>query len=152
MPLVPSPTRRLLPALLIGLVLPLITSLPAQAAPSAPGSIEGYGFDACVAPDQATMDAWNLYSPYSAVGIYISGNSRYCHDAYQRNLSRAWVAKNASHGWRFLPIHVGYQAPCFTNNPSSRVQKKKMSSSLNTARAQGRSDAIESIAAMKKFR
>lgn len=144
-------SSRALAALLVGLGLVAGSALPAQAAPSAPGSIEGYGFDACVAPDQSTMDAWNLYSPYSAVGIYISGNSRYCDDSYQPNLSKAWVAKNASRGWRFLPIHVGYQAPCFTNNPSSRVQKKKMSSSLNTARAQGRSDALESIAAMKKY-
>ena len=151
MPTVPSPTRRLIPALLLGLVLPLTTTLPAHARPSAPGSIEGYGFDACVAPHQATMDAWNLYSPYSAVGIYVSGNSRYCNDAYQPHLSRAWVAKNASNGWRFLPIHVGYQAPCFTNNPKSRVQKKKMSSSWTKARAQARSDAAENIAAMKKY-
>ncbi|MGB9011705.1 MAG: glycoside hydrolase domain-containing protein [Aeromicrobium sp.] len=146
-----SPARRWFPTLLLGLLLPLLAVPPAHAEPSAPGSIEGYGFDACVAPDQATMDAWNLYSPYSAVGIYVSGNSRYCHDAYQRNLSRTWVAKNASHGWRFLPIHVGYQAPCFSNNPKSRVQKKKMSTSWTKAREQARSDAAENIAALKKY-
>ena len=97
------------------------------------------------------MDAWNLRSPYSAIGIYISGNSRYCGDEYQPNLSKTWVETNASHGWRFIPIHVGYQSPCFRNNPSSRVQKKRMSSTVSTARSQAASDAAEGIAALKKY-
>jgi peptidoglycan hydrolase-like protein with peptidoglycan-binding domain len=124
---------------------------PVSAAPQAPGDFKGYGFDSCVAPDQRTMNAWNLASPFAAVGIYISGNSRYCGDAYQPNLTKQWVATNASRGWRFIPIHVGYQSPCFRNNPDSRVQKKLMSRDIDEARAQGRSDARETIAALRRL-
>jgi hypothetical protein len=124
---------------------------PVSAAPQAPGSFTGYGFDTCVAPDQRTMNAWNLTSPFAAVGIYISGNSRYCGDAYQPNLTRQWVDLNARRGWRFIPIHVGYQSPCFKNNPDSRVQKKRMSRDIDEARSQGRSDARETIAALRRL-
>lgn len=153
MRLVPSPTARLsIVGVLIALAAPVLLSSSADAAaPSAPGSFTGQGFDACVAPSQAVMDAWNLASPFSTIGIYVSGNSRYCGDAYQPNLSKAWVAKNAANGWRFLPIHVGRQAPCFKNNPKSRVQKKRMSSTVNTARSQARSEAKETIAALTKY-
>jgi hypothetical protein len=129
--------------------------LPASSAhaadPQAPGSFTGYGFDTCVAPSQSVMDDWNYFSPYAAIGIYVSGNSRYCGDAYQPHLSPEWVATNAAHGWRFLPIHVGYQAPCFKNNPESRVQKKHMSRTTSTARSQATSDANEAVAALKKY-
>lgn len=153
MRLVTSPTaRKLLTVLTFSLAAILMTPTTAVAAPPpAPGNFKGYGFDACVAPSQKVMDAWNLRSPFTAIGIYISGNSRYCSDEYQPNLSRAWVAQNATNGWRFIPIHVGYQAPCFKNNPSSRVQKKKMSTTVSTARSQGVSDAKETIAALKKY-
>ena len=97
------------------------------------------------------MNAWNLASPFTAIGIYISGNSRYCGDAYQQNLTREWVDLNARRGWRFIPIHVGYQSPCYQNNPRSRVQKKKMSRDISQARAQARSDARESIAALRRL-
>lgn len=153
MRLVPSPTSRLtILSALTGLAASFMLSSPASAvAPQAPGDFTGHGFDACVAPSQSVMDTWNVQSPFSAVGIYISGNSRYCGDKYQPNLSKAWVAKNASRGWRFIPIHVGRQAPCFKNNPKSRVQKKHMSSTVSTARSQGRAEAKETIAALKKF-
>jgi peptidoglycan hydrolase-like protein with peptidoglycan-binding domain len=147
---VPSPTRA------VGIFLASAAAVfamasPAVAAPQAPGSFTGYGFDTCSAPSQQTMNAWNLTSPFSAVGIYISGNSRYCGDGYQPNLTKQWVATNASMGWRFIPIHVGYQSPCFKNNPDSRVQKKKMSSDIGKARSQARSDANESIAALRRL-
>lgn len=150
---VPSPTSRPLAiALATFLTALMITATPASAAaPRGPGSFKGYGFDACVAPAQKVMDQWNLKSPYSAIGIYISGNSRYCGDKYQPNLSKAWVTKNAANGWRFMPIHVGYQSPCFQNNPTSRVQKKKMSTKVATARKQAVSDAKESMAAATKY-
>ncbi|MCL3817454.1 glycoside hydrolase domain-containing protein [Aeromicrobium wangtongii] len=149
----PSRTSRLtLVGLGIGLIASVLMSSPAQAArPSAPGSFTGHGFDTCVAPDQATMDAWNLTSPFSAVGIYISGISRFCGDDKQPNLSPQWVAQNARNGWRFLPIHVGRQAPCFANNPKSSVQKPKMSNSAKTARQQARTEARETIAALKRY-
>jgi len=138
--------------LLTGLLASTAVSAPARAAtPQAPGGFTGHGFDTCVAPTQATMDAWNLTSPFSAVGIYVSGASRYCGDEYQPNLTPQWVAQNARNGWRFLPIHVGRQAPCYANDPQSRVQKEKMSPAARTARNQARSEAKEAIAALKKY-
>ena len=161
MPLVPRPllsassrSRRLpILALVAGLAASLLISSPARAAttPQAPGNFTGYGFDACVAPSQSVMDTWNLTSPFSAIGIYISGGSRYCDDRYQPNLSRAWVERNAKNGWRFIPIHVGRQAPCFKNNSASRVQKKKMSTTVSTARSQAVAEAKETIAALTKY-
>ncbi|MET0928187.1 MAG: glycoside hydrolase domain-containing protein [Aeromicrobium sp.] len=153
MRLVPSPTTRsIVVGLVTGLVASILLSSPARAAtPQAPGDFTGHGFDACVAPKQSVMDTWNLTSPFSTIGIYVSGNSRYCGDKYQPNLTKAWVARNAKNGWRFLPIHVGRQAPCFKNNPKSRVQKKKMSSSIATARSQAVGEAKETIAALTKY-
>ncbi|MFL6090215.1 MAG: glycoside hydrolase domain-containing protein [Aeromicrobium sp.] len=145
-----SPTRSV--GFLAIIVASVALATPAHAAaPEAPGSYAGLAFDACQAPDQATMDAWKSSSPFSAVGIYVSGNSRYCGDAYQPNLTPGWVQANADRGWRFLPIHVGYQSPCFVNNPNSRVQKKHMSSDVGTARSQGQSDANETIAALRRL-
>ncbi|WP_396047552.1 glycoside hydrolase domain-containing protein [Aeromicrobium sp. UC242_57] len=129
----------------------MLTSPATAATPKAPGNFTGHGFDACVAPSQSVMDTWNLQSPFSAIGIYISGNSRYCGDKYQPHLSKSWVSKNAANGWRFIPIHVGRQSPCFKNNPNSRVQKKHMSTNVTTARRQARSEARETIAALKKY-
>ncbi len=147
-----SRTARVVLGLLAALLTAAVLAGPATAAtPSAPGSFTGYGFDACVAPDQPTMDRWNLYSPYSAIGIYVSGRARYCGDIYQPNLSKAWVQTNAANGWRFMPIHVGYQSPCYKNHKKSRVQKNLMSKSLPTARKQARSDASEAVAALKKY-
>ncbi|MET0449252.1 MAG: glycoside hydrolase domain-containing protein, partial [Aeromicrobium sp.] len=153
MRLVPSPTSRLMiVGLITGLVASILLSSPARAAtPQAPGDFTGHGFDACVAPTQSVMDTWNLTSPFSAIGIYVSGNSRYCGDKYQPNLTKAWVARNAANGWRFLPIHVGRQSPCFKNNPQSRVQKKKMSTSVAKARSQAVAEAKETIAALTKY-
>lgn len=154
---VPSPTHRLLQhtRTLVLMVSLLIVGIGAPASagtnPQAPGTYKGLGFDTCQAPNQATMDAWRDKSPFRAIGIYISGNSRYCGDKYQPNLSASWVQKNAKNGWRFMPIHVGYQSPCFKNNPKSRVQKKKMSSSISKARSQGHSDARETIDRLKKY-
>ncbi len=145
-------SRLLVVGLATGLAASLLMSSPAQAAsPRAPGDFTGLGFDACVAPSQSVMDTWNLRSPFSAIGIYVSGSSRYCGDRYQPNLSRAWVERNAKNGWRFIPIHVGRQAPCFKNNPSSRVQKKKMSTDVATARAEAVGEAKETIAALQKY-
>ncbi|MCW2768653.1 MAG: hypothetical protein JWR27_86 [Aeromicrobium sp.] len=153
MRLVPSPTSRLsIVGVLTALAASFLLSSPAVAAsPPAPGDFTGHGFDACAAPGQSVMDTWNLRSPFSAIGIYVSGSSRYCGDKYQPNLTASWVAKNAANGWRFLPIHVGRQAPCFKNNPKSRVQKKLMSSTVSTARSQAQTEAQETIAALTKY-
>ena len=45
-----------------------------------PGNFTGYGFDQCLAPTQSAMDAWLKHSPFLAVGIYISGDSRACRE------------------------------------------------------------------------
>lgn len=116
-------------------------SAPASAEPSSPHRFNGYAFDTCVSPSDQVMDAWNVASPFAVVGIYTSGNSRYCDDAKQPYLSPAWVARQASKGWTFLPIHVGYQAPCFATN--SDKPKQRMSYDIATARSQGRADGDE---------
>ncbi len=72
----------------------------------------GYGFDQCTAPTQRSMDAWLTSSPYWAVGIYISGDSRGC--LSQPNLSPTWVSTQLAKGWRLLPITLGPQASCTT--------------------------------------
>ena len=68
-------------------------------------SYSGLGFDACATPSTATMSAWGA-SPFSAVGIYIGGQDRYC---AQPNLTSAWISAEAQAGWHFLPIYVGPQ-------------------------------------------
>jgi len=78
-----------------------------------PGDFTGYGFDQCHAPDQRSMNKWMTYSPFLAVGIYISGNSRACRD--QPNLTPEWISTQLAKGWRLLPITLGPQANC---NPS----------------------------------
>jgi hypothetical protein len=96
----------------------------------APGTLLGQAFDQCTAPSLGAMNAWKA-SPFKAVGIYISGASRSC---TQANLTASWVASNYANGWQFMPIDVGYQAPCGTRNP-------KMSSDPATARNQGAQSA-----------
>ncbi|WP_426245758.1 glycoside hydrolase domain-containing protein [Nocardioides sp. LHG3406-4] len=75
-----------------------------------PGDFTGYGFDQCLAPDQRKMDAWLRHSPFLAVGIYISGDSRACRE--QPNLTPAWISTQLANGWRLLPIALGPQASC----------------------------------------
>jgi len=75
-----------------------------------PGNFTGYGFDQCLAPTQAKMDRWLEYSPFLAVGIYISGDSRACRT--QPNLTPTWVSTQLAKGWRLLPITLGPQASC----------------------------------------
>ncbi|KZB88022.1 glycoside hydrolase domain-containing protein [Amycolatopsis regifaucium] len=126
--LVPGGARAILPA------------RPAKAAAAAPivapGSFQGKGFEACAAPAQATMDAWRA-SPYRAVGIYSSGDLRAC---AQPNLTSAWVANQATRGWRFILTDVGRQAPC-------TGYRLKMSSDPSVARQQGRDAAASAITA-----
>ncbi|GAB3755844.1 glycoside hydrolase domain-containing protein [Microlunatus parietis] len=107
------------------------------AAVVAPGTYNGKGFDQCAAPSQSAMDTWWNASPYKAVGIYISGIQRAC---AQPNLTATWIANQHNRGWKFLPLHVGLQAPC-------RGTGHMMSSNPATARAQGHEAAVESVAA-----
>ncbi|NPD04022.1 DUF1906 domain-containing protein [Nocardioides sp. zg-1308] len=121
-----SRPRALLAALALLLAAPLVGPAPAtagdssapsprlasqrQIAQATPGDFTGHGFDQCLAPTQSAMDTWWRKSPFSAVGIYISGDSRACRS--QPNLSPTWVATQVARGWRLLPIALGPQASC----------------------------------------
>ncbi|MFE0463041.1 glycoside hydrolase domain-containing protein [Kitasatospora sp. NPDC058965] len=100
----------------------------------------GSGFDACSAPALDAMRAWRGASPYGAVGIYTSGNQRAC---AQSRLTRDWVRQVRSLGWRFLPTHVGRQAPCMAgDHKPDRIDPAQ-------AVQQGRDEAAEAVRAAK---
>ncbi|GAA1091846.1 DUF1906 domain-containing protein [Kitasatospora arboriphila] len=101
---------------------------------------QGPGFDACTAPPLPTMQTWWDDSPYGAVGIYVSGSQRGC---TQSRLTADWVAQSREMGWRFVPTHVGLQAPCSTNGSKPRH--------IDPARAvaQGQQEAAEAVVAMR---
>ncbi|HEX8970196.1 DUF1906 domain-containing protein [Oryzihumus sp.] len=140
-------TRRGLVAVLSALVLvvAVITlvvrfagSTPSVVTTVMPGSFTGYAFDVCQAPSQRQMDAWVARSPYAAVGIYIAGENRACPD--QRNLDKSWVAAQARHGWRLLPVVVGRQAPCGRGTSQVTITPQP-AQDYAAARAQGRAEA-----------
>ena len=80
---------------------------------NAAATYSGLGFDTCAAPSTDAMQAWAGASPYHAAGIYIGGADRACPDG---NLTPAWIQTVARQGWKFFPIYVGPQAPCW-NDP-----------------------------------
>jgi hypothetical protein len=122
------------------------SSTATTANPVTPGDMTGYGFDQCEAPSQSAMTTWLKYSPFRAVGIYMSGSLRFCQA--QTNLTPTWVSTQLATGWRLLPIHLGAQASCTTRD---RYQKNKISAdpadSYAAARSQGRSEAKQAVAA-----
>jgi hypothetical protein len=132
---------------LVGSVLVGLTASPAQAAGRAtPRNFTGYGFDQCVAPTQSAMDAWLRHSPFWAVGVYTTGDSRFCRD--QPNLTPTWVETQLRNGWRILPITLGPQASCTTRD---RYRKQERINPDPTkryakARAQGRREARTAVA------
>jgi peptidoglycan hydrolase-like protein with peptidoglycan-binding domain len=118
-----------------------------QVALATPGDFTGYGFDQCLAPTQAAMDAWWKKSPFSAVGIYISGDSRACRS--QPNLSPTWVAAQVARGWRLLPIALGPQASCQPRFPRYQDDFKispKPANGYAVAAAQGATEAGKNAA------
>ncbi len=134
-------------ATLVLTVLATVTSALAVAPPAlasnvvTPGNFTGYGFDQCTAPTQSAMDAWLQSSPYWAVGIYISGDSRGC--LKQPNLSTQWVDTQLARGWRLLPITLGPQAWCTTRERylhQVRISPDS-TSRYSEARRQGRREA-----------
>ncbi|NYE35949.1 peptidoglycan hydrolase-like protein with peptidoglycan-binding domain [Nocardioides cavernae] len=153
--------RLVLAALTLVLVAPVLGSSPATAddAPTAssprkqlasqrqialatPGDFTGHGFDQCLAPTQAAMDTWWRKSPFSAVGIYISGDSRACRS--QPNLSSTWVATQVARGWRLLPIALGPQASCqprFPRYADDFTISPKPAGGYAAAAAQGTAEA-----------
>lgn len=127
-------------------------ALVAATNPATPGNFTGYGFDQCVAPKQASMDAWLNHSPFLAVGIYISGNSRACRS--QPNLTPTWVSTQLRNGWRLLPITLGPQASCSTRYPKYGDDPKISADSTNwyaKAKAQGKLEAERAVTAAKSL-
>ncbi|MFG3051296.1 DUF1906 domain-containing protein [Kitasatospora sp. NPDC048239] len=100
----------------------------------------GAAFDTCTAPPLDTLRAWRGTSPYGAVGIYTSGAQRGC---AQPRLSADWVRQARAMGWRFLPVHVGLQAPC------SELKGKPARIDPAHAVQQGRDEAVEAVGGLK---
>ncbi|MFL6134425.1 MAG: glycoside hydrolase domain-containing protein [Nocardioidaceae bacterium] len=129
-----------------------VLASPARAANVVtPGNFTGYGFDQCTAPSQRAMDAWLTGSPYWAVGIYISGDSRGC--LSQPNLTPTWVRTQLARGWRLLPITLGPQAWCTTRERYLR-QVRISPNPLHAyakARAQGRAEARKTVAVASRL-
>jgi peptidoglycan hydrolase-like protein with peptidoglycan-binding domain len=129
----------------------LVTASPANAANVAtPGDFTGYGFDQCLAPSQKSMNAWLKSSPFLAVGIYISGDSRACRS--QPNLTPTWVSTQLRKGWRLLPITLGPQASCSTRfprygNDETIKPKPGDSGKYRRARKQGSAEAASTVEA-----
>ncbi|MFB6894362.1 DUF1906 domain-containing protein [Kitasatospora sp. NPDC056327] len=100
----------------------------------------GAAFDACTAPPPETLRAWRDASPYGALGIYTSGSQRGC---AQPRLTADWVRQARAMGWRFLPVHVGLQAPC--------SELKRKPKRIDPARAvqQGREEAAEAVRGLR---
>jgi hypothetical protein len=129
---------------------------PAQASAQAlmdgnvvtPGDFTGLGFDQCHAPDQRSMNRWLTHSPFLAVGIYISGNSRACRD--QPNLTPQWIATQLAKGWRLLPITLGPQASCQPRFPryddDPKINPKRGTDGrYQWARDQGTAEATKTV-------
>ncbi len=113
-----------------------------------PGDFTGYGFDQCHAPDQRSMNRWLTHSPFLAVGIYISGNSRACRD--QPNLTPQWISTQLAKGWRLLPITLGPQASCQPRFPryqdDPKINPKRGTDGLyQWARDQGAAEAAKTV-------
>ena len=129
------------------------TTVAAGAAnPDTPGDFTGYGFDQCLAPTQKAMDAWLTSSPYWAVGIYISGDSRGCRS--QPNLTPEWVRTQLARGWRLIPITLGPQASCNPKFPrygnDERIDPRS-SDRYRAARRQGRAEAEDAVRVAKSL-
>lgn len=103
---------------------------------------QGAGFDACTAPALSTMQTWWDDSPYGAIGIYTSGSQRGC---AQTRLTADWVARSREMGWRFVPTHVGRQAPCSTGS------SKPEHIDPDDAVGQGQQEAAEAVAALREL-
>jgi len=119
-----------------------------------PGNFTGYGFDQCNAPSQSMMNAWLKSSPFWAVGIYISGDSRACRE--QANLTPTWVTRQLNRGWRLLPITLGPQASCnprfprYGNDPTIDPTPGT-DDRYAKARRQARAEAVKTVAAATKL-
>ncbi len=118
--------------------------------PVTPGNFRGFGFDQCLTPTQGAMNTWLNHSPFMAVGIYISGDSRACRN--QPNLTAQWVSTQLSKGWRLLPITLGPQASCQPRFPRYRDDfkinpKPGQDNGYSIAKGQGTTEGGRSVAA-----
>ncbi|GAA4819983.1 glycoside hydrolase domain-containing protein [Nocardioides caeni] len=118
--------------------------------PVTPGNFTGYGFDQCETQSQARMDAWLEHSPFLAVGVYISGASRFCRT--QRLLTPTWVRTQLAKGWRILPITLGPQSTCVGRFPryGAKIDPTISNRSVDgyiSARRQGRREAVDAVGA-----
>ncbi|KAA1427561.1 glycoside hydrolase domain-containing protein [Nocardioides antri] len=141
-------------AAFLAFAMALVPFRPAAAEPNpvTPGDFRGYGFDQCLAPTQRAMDTWLDHSPFLAVGIYISGNSRWCRS--QPNLTPRWIGTQLRKGWRLLPITLGPQASCndafprYDDDPRINGRPGR-NDNYPAARRQGRAEAIKAVDAAK---
>lgn len=125
---------------------PAKVELAASSNPATPGNFTGHGFDQCLAPTQSSMDAWLKSSPFLAVGIYISGYSRYCRD--QPNLTPTWISTQLRNGWKLLPITLGPQASCSDRYPrwgTDYTIKADPTNNYAAARKMGRDEAAKAV-------
>lgn len=144
--------RSLLSTLAIAVALAVAPAVPASADepnPVTPGDFTGFGFDQCLTPEQYKMNAWLESSPYLAVGIYISGNSRACRN--QPNLTPEWVSTQLDKGWRLLAITLGPQADCLDRFPRysddpTIIPKPGKKGRYSLARKQGTAEAKKTVA------
>jgi peptidoglycan hydrolase-like protein with peptidoglycan-binding domain len=155
----PRPARTLVAllaalALVVGVTATLQSAQSATTAPNpvTPGTYAGLGFDQCNAPSQKAMDAWRAKSPFRAVGIYISGNSRFCRE--QPNLTPTWVRTQLAKGWHLLPITLGPQASCQPRFPRygrsiDPTIDPNPAYTYAAARAQARAEAAKAVAAAR---
>ena len=139
-------------ALVVALLAPQVNA-PAHAGnPATPGDFTGYGFDQCLAPSQSAMNSWLHSSPFWAVGIYISGESRGCRS--QPNLTPSWVSTQLANGWQLLPITLGPQASCSTRFPrygTDETINPNPTSRYRAARAQGRREAADATSVASRL-
>ncbi len=125
----------------------LLTTCSAQAAERrSPGSITGFAFDTSCAPSDAAMDAWRSSSPFWGVGVYIGGANRLCKD--QPYLDAGWVQRQGRRGWRVLPIWVGPQASCASDQYAASISARR-ARGYAAARRQGRREAGSAVQAAK---
>jgi hypothetical protein len=86
------------------------------------------------------MTAW-LASPYRITGTYLGGANWAC--GYG-NFSADWISAVTAQGWRFIPIWVGRQAPCFAHKGVVKITHGQ-------AYQQGRDDATAAITTARAF-
>jgi peptidoglycan hydrolase-like protein with peptidoglycan-binding domain len=108
-----------------------------------PGRFAGLGFDACAAPDQATMDELRAESPYWGVGVYIGGPERTC---AQPQLDARWVRTQTARGWHIFALWVGRQSRC-----SDRPFDTDISARNAKATRQGVASANQAVQAAQRL-